>query len=750
MTTVHMIGNAHIDPVWLWRWTEGIVESLSTCRSAAHLLDRYPDFVFTRADAWVHEQIERYDPALFGRIARHVEAGRWVPVGGWYVQPDCNFPSSESFRRQISIGKRYFSDRFGIDINTGFNVDSFGHAATLPSLLAEAGYTGYVMMRPGPHEMELPGHLFKWRGPDGREVLTWRIPKSYNAQTPEKLEENIRAATEAADEKIGHVMCFYGVGDHGGGPTAELIEWIEKNRESFTDARLEFSHPARFFEAVSTAGTDSLPVVEGELQKHAIGCYSVVADMKRDVRRAETSLLRAENMRRVFGNAAGVNSDTAEGRPTVADSAVGAQNTAADSDSDVSSRIEEAWKLLLFNEFHDTLGGSSIRDAYIDARDQLGTVVNIADSATTDTCMRNLVSIEPDPLQRIVLYNSDPYDYTGPLHHEPWIHDSDVEGRLLDENGTEVTYQVVQHRAFLGEKRGIVWIDTIKGESRRILRYDPKNSPGRAESDIEAVFEADSATNVPSAALKNDAWEIRPGKGTELAVLNRQIAESDVFRIVPRITIREDSSDTWSHGIDAYSEKAVGDIEITGYEIEESGPIRGVLRVDGELGETRMSLWFRLYRGSPELELTLAITWSERFRISKLVLSFPEPFTERTDGIPGGGLQRRQDGTEYPVQNWFIGGSGENRIGVGCPDVFALDGSGNEVRCTLLRSPVYAWHKPTILSESGSYMHTDQGTHTFRFLIVPDAEPVGLDRLAKRLAQPPLGFDWTGGMEEIL
>ena len=136
---VHLIFNAHIDPIWLWPWPAGVDETLATCRTACDLLDRHPDLIFTRGEAWCYQQIENLDPPLFRRIQRHVKNGRWEIVGGWWIQPDCNLPSGFALERQIDLGKQYFRSRFGIFPHIGYNVDSFGHAATLPRYLRAAG-----------------------------------------------------------------------------------------------------------------------------------------------------------------------------------------------------------------------------------------------------------------------------------------------------------------------------------------------------------------------------------------------------------------------------------------------------------------------------------------------------------------------------------------------------------------------------------------------------------------------------------
>jgi alpha-mannosidase len=143
-----MIGNAHIDPVWLWRWQAGVDEALASSRSAADRCDEYPEFIYTRGEAWLYEQVERIDPELFARIRSLIEDGRWHVTGGQYLQPDVNLSTEMGLARQILRGQRYFHERFGVSPKVGYNVDSFGHPATLPDLLVKHGYEGYVFHRP--------------------------------------------------------------------------------------------------------------------------------------------------------------------------------------------------------------------------------------------------------------------------------------------------------------------------------------------------------------------------------------------------------------------------------------------------------------------------------------------------------------------------------------------------------------------------------------------------------------------------
>ena len=127
MKKLHLICNAHIDPVWQWTWDEGVSSAIATFKSAADLADEF-DYIFCHNEAMLYEAIEESAPELFERIKALVKAGKWKIVGGWYLQPDCNMPTGETFVRQISVGKAYFMEKFGVEPTVAYNFDAFGHS----------------------------------------------------------------------------------------------------------------------------------------------------------------------------------------------------------------------------------------------------------------------------------------------------------------------------------------------------------------------------------------------------------------------------------------------------------------------------------------------------------------------------------------------------------------------------------------------------------------------------------------------
>ena len=710
MITVHMIGNAHLDPVWLWRWQAGVGEAIATCRSAVDRMDEYSDFVFTRSDMWLHEQIEKLDPDLFERICKQVKNGRWQIVGGWYIQPDCNLPTVESFRKHISMGKAYFRDKFGVDVTVGYNVDSFGHNAMIPSFLQEAGYDSYVMMRPMAHEKELPSALFRWRSPDGAEVLVWRIPRAYTA-SQEDLTEHIKASLELADPEIGHVMCFYGVGDHGGGPTKRQIEWIIKNRNAIPNAELIFSHPRAFFDAVKPF-TERLPVVEEELQYHSIGCYTVVHEVKQNMRRAEHGLVSAE---KTIG--------------TYPEDAV----------RDDSKKIDEAWRKVLYNQFHDIYAGTSLASAYDDARDQLGSARDTADSIINDTLFRRMRRLPDDRFQRIFVFNPSDRDFKGYVQHDPWLNWGSFKGCITDEKGDSVLCQRVQHESVTRDKQRLIWYAEIPAGGERVYQL-------RADGTLP-TFESDLKHDVYN--ISNNFWQITcADDGSHLINVQRKSDGAPLFKSdAIEVASQYDHSDTWSHGISSFRERIAGKFRVRRTVVEETGPIRTAIRIDAKYRESRLTIWARLYANDPRLELRIWVNWNQHLQILKLNMPFVSLVTERLDGIPGGFVHRPQNRQEFPLMDWTLLHTEDgNSIGIVCPDCFGIDGVENLVKLTLLRSPAYAWHDPTKLESNSYYRWTDQSEHEFRFALLENAAPESLQTLALGERRPPICYDWTKGM----
>jgi alpha-mannosidase len=702
MKTIHIIPNAHIDPVWLWPWQAGLDAALATCRSACERLERHPDLTFCQGEAWVYREIQRCDPELFKRISGHIASGRWSLVGGWWIQPDCNGPSGWAMRKQIAIGLRYFQDTFQVHPRTAYNIDSFGHAATLPSLMREMRQDRYVMMRPQEHEMQLPARVFRWREKVGSpEVTVFRIAGSYNGGGDV---EHIRHCLHGLPAGLEHTMCYFGVGDHGGGPTEAQLARVRSLGGTLDGWKIEFSTPDRFFDAVAASGV-ALPVVTGELQHHAIGCFGVHREVKTGVRRAEHLLAQAEFV------------------------------AAKSPDPQDTSRMAEAWELVAFNHFHDTYGGTCIPSANEQARSQLGMAIAIADDVAQRALRRLATQIPADPRQGLLLFNASDTAFSGPVDIEPWVDWQNTSGwRLLDEQNQVVPSQQVETECQVnGLRRFHLHLDAQPGQLR-VLRLDTTGA-GAVLAPAQGLAVSASATAITAAHT-----EVVLGAKPELRL-------SQLRMPLPDLELYEDPTDTWSHGIDRYAETAVATPVWDAAVSVDAGPWLGSLVRSGTIGSSRILAEWRVHALEPFAELRLRVLWTERRRLLKLRISLPGGPLEREDGILGGALTRRNDGRELPLRDRSLFSTGQGALGVVAPDCFALDATPERARFTLLRSPAFAHHDPHP-GTSPRARFTDQGEHEFRFRFF-GGTPLDreiLDRHAAMMQRPLLFAEVTKGM----
>jgi alpha-mannosidase len=693
-TTIHIICNAHIDPVWLWTLEAGVDEVLATCAAACDLLNRNPDVVFTRGEAWAYEVIERLDPRLFQRIRRHVARGQWSVVGGWYLQPDCNLPGAEGFRKQIELGRDYFRSRFGRFPRVAYNVDSFGHTHALPDLMAEAGQTAYVMMRPQEYEKKLPARLFRWRGrPGGPAITTFRIAGAYNTSRGPSL-DHLRLSLRGLPKGIRHTMCFVGVGDHGGGPSQELVDWIRAHRDALPGARLVFSSPERFFRAVAR-DVSRLPVVTGELQHHAVGCYSVHREGKVALRRAEHALVEA-------------------GHALSLEPALKKRHAA---------RLREAWARLCFNQFHDLAGGTCLPSAYPLMRDQLGHALAVAEDACVEASRVRAGRLAPDPLQRLVVVNQSGVHFDDWIEHEPWLDWMawQPDQVLLDENDRVVPHQVL-------ETESATW-----GTSPRLLfRFASK--PGQIR-----VFRIGRGHPVQGGPIRLRASHTNGSLSARLGGVSFSL---------PTLELVEDRTDTWSHGVDRFDGRVVGRAVWGRPRQVDSGPLMAAWSADGRVGRSPASIELRAYRDEAFLEVRLKVNWIETWRLLRLRWAQPSRIRFCRDGGSAGALRRPSDGAERPVHDYTTLALENGTVAAAVfPEVFSISSHGRSLHLTLLRSAVMAHHDPHDgVKERGTV--SDRGEHRFLVRLYPSRAPgpVDLAQAAAGLHRAPRVVELTRGM----
>ena len=717
--TVHLVGHAHLDPVWLWPWQEGYQEARATFRSALDRMNEYPDFVFTCDQIVLLSWVEESDPELFAEIAARVAEGRWVHVGGWWVEPDCNMPGAESFVRQGLYGQRYLQSRFSRMATVGMNADPFGHNAMLPQILRGQGMDSYTFLRPGPHEGDLEPSTFWWEAPDGSRVLAYRIPNEYGSG-PGTVDGQLEKAIAAARQSGEMIMVFYGVGNHGGGPTRANLDSIRRFDRMGSFGRLTLSSPRDYLDAVlaQVESGRELPVRRDDLQHHAPGCYSAHSGIKAWQQRAQAAVLAAERWAVLL--------------------TVGAPRTSAAPDAYPRERLESAWKQVLFNQFHDVLPGSAIEASYDDARDQLGEAVAIAKRITTrahNVIARRIDIPYEDDSQPLVIFNPHPW----PVRTDLIMHDNARPAgvHVVDEEGAAVLAQPARSVVATGglTRRAVAFRAELPGLGYRVYRLRPGAAPRPLGSDLE----------VGPLRLANQHVEvvIDAATGWLTALRGRRSGVDVVAGATPELhtQICADPTDTWGHRVVSYAWPGVA-MAVERIRVTDSGPLRGRIRVERRWRSSTLIEEISLGADDVAVRVDATLDWREPRHLLKLRFPTSLAASQATYEIPFGTLARPVDGAEEPAQSWVdLTGVVEGApagLTVIITGKHGFDTSAGEcpsIGVTAVRSPVYSWHDPQLLDPDGIYSHQDLGIQRFSYELVPHggdwrtADPIRRARL---------------------
>jgi len=743
--TIHLLGNAHLDPVWLWRWPEGVDAMRSTCRSALDRMNETPDFRFSRGSAALYQWLEWVDPETFGEIKRRVREGKWEIVTGWWVQSDCNLPCGEAFVRQALYGKKYFRRKFGVDVRVGYNVDSFGHHAMLPQILKKCGLDYYIASRPAPHEESrpVPKPLFWWRSPDGSRVLAYFNPFGYGFRDESDVERRVLQIAEKIPPGVDVGLLPYGVGNHGGGPTRKLIKAFQRAARRKDLPEIAFSTALRFFKAAEKRG-EKIPVYQGEHQHHARGCYTTVSAIKALVRRGELALVSAEKF------------------AAIAAQWCGSRYPAA--------RLEKTWQRLLFNEFHDILPGSSTAEVCEDAVRGLRTVRLEADetsefalsaiSAHVDTTS----VVNPRHVKETAAFKSTKATHLelgdggtswllfNPCSWEvktPVAVDVDFSGpapavAVFDPSGRRIPSAVVDrcvNRLGMWPRYRTVFTAKVPPLGYALYRLLPAGRP----------LERKSSLKVGSSKMENKFLRVRfdTKTGGVASLVDKRTRAEMLSAPACVALVMDDRDDAWAHASKSFRD-LLGRFKPVSRRVALRTPLVGSVRVDYKWRSSRMRQEFTLFEDSDWVEVRVLIDWREKRQAVKLAFPVNVEAESATFEIPYGAIERPATGEEEPGLAWVdvSGRHVRTRAKLGLAVVndakYGYDVYGGEIRVTVLRSVPFSIHSPPAsFRPSRKYLWTDQGEQEFTYWLLPHAGDWRRGKLPRRAAQllnPPRPF----------
>lgn len=685
---IHMIGNTHFDPVWLWRWDEALASIRATLRSALERMKEDEDFVYSFSAPAVFRMIEETEPEMMEEIKARVKEGRWELGEGLWLQPDCESGGGEIYIREGLYAQRYFLETFGMTSDTAFNIDSFGHPATFPQILVGCGMKNYAFVRPDEAAFHLPSHYFIWRGLDGTEMTAARAFDAY----PPNLEQQTLLPMLKDEERPEHSFIVFGVTDHGGAPTKADMATIRRYR----DRGVDYSRCDAFFDALRN--TD-LPTVEGHLPVNFIGPSVNHTEIKQNSRMAEEKLLRAEAAATMAWDLCGK--------------------------SYPREKLREAWADAMFNTFHDIVGGCCIPSAYPDARNLHGRAMQTADeiahfSLQTITSNIKMPGKNPDNAWNLVLFNTNGVDGRAIVEAEaqwawefPWYRDGLV---LRAESGEEIPVQIIREECVLPGFR-----------SRMVFEVDMPAYGYRAF----ALCQKGGRPYMPEA---NDRREVSIGEYRMRAEKNGGVTlklGKKTYKGLFKPYLRRDICDTWGFNKTTYERKKEYCRLLSASVIEE-GELRVALRTVCLFGHSKIEQTFLLYRDGM-LECRYRVLFSEEGYGVKLALPSLEKSPTVTAAEPYGYTARPASFYEKPVGGFLSHGE----VGVVSGDIFAYDFDGESVGLSVLRSAIYGDLRNEPLIPRSDYTYMGQGeTHGTVRAFFDSPTPARLAREMARLMRP--------------
>jgi alpha-mannosidase len=673
MKKIHLICNAHLDPIWQWIWDEGISATIATFKSAADLAEKY-DYIFCHNEALLYEAIEKNVPKLFKQIQNLVRRGKWKISGGWYLQPDCNLPCGESFVRQIKVGQKYFQEKFGLIPTVATNYDSFGHSIGLVQILKKCGYKGYMICRPNEKQFDYPGKFFNWISPDGSSILVTRSD-SYSSPLGNAAKKIMKEAENA--ENIDYVL--WGVGNHGGGPSIKDLNDISLLK--IDNTKILHSMPENLFaDNVKNSGE-----IRSSLVTCMPGCYSSMTRIKQAYRVTENDFYATEKILAI-AELAGYKFDI--------------------------SNYEIAQKNLLLAQFHDVLPGTCTSEGENEGFELLAASHKIIKDYRTGAFLYLVMEeeIAAKGEYPVFVFNYMPYEVKTPV---------EVEFVLSDQNRGEEEY--IPEVRFGDE---IISCQLIK-ESSTI------NIDWRKRIVFEAILKPLSITRF-SVTLENQRYRDKIKK--PVAALETDLTNKLTIDKIA-LEMYDDSADPWAMNDDEL--KCVGrnpkefrlmsikeatefcktSEDMPPIHITEQGTLLTAIEAFYTEENTNAVIEYRFYKNFPFTDIKVTLEYFEKNKLIRLRIPAPQGITVGDGPYV---IEEKQKG-EITFRDWIGIRKDDN-------DVFAVINNGiyagkvesGFIYLTLLRGAGYCFHPidgRELYPQNRYLPRIESGRYVFQFRI---------------------------------
>jgi alpha-mannosidase len=677
--TITPVGHAHLDTAWLWPLSVTRKKMAHTTANQLHLIAKYPEYVFVHSQASQYEWLEKEYPVLFEKVKEAIKSGQWEPVGSMWVEADCNLTGAESLVRQFLYGRRYFRDKLGYQTEDMWLPDVFGYSAALPQILNKFNIPYFLTQKISWNQFnKFPHHTFLWQGIDGTKVWSHFPPAdTYNASgEPKEVIYSVKNYKDQA--RMDQSLYVFGFGDGGGGPTERHLEFLRRGRMAPNYPEVARKRKALDFFRDAKSKSKDLATWVGELylELHR-GTYTSQAANKKGNRETEFLMRDAELL-------ACFRDDFPKKYP--------------------QAEIEAAWKLVLLNQFHDIIPGSSVHEVYEDSDADYAKIREIGLRLITESLSR--IGSKHDTAEMkapVALFQNATVGSQGDIPwSESWTPSSlstpeeTVPVQIVDEFGERKLIFPTPHGAL-----GTVTVANLT-EDAPPTRYRLKTGGRRIENDQFSVrFDANG--NINSIRSMEDNTEfIEQGK---LGNLFQLFDDKPLF---------------WSAwDVDIFALETAHDlVKSESFEIVEKGPVRVAAQVVKRFGKSKITQ--RISLGpTPGIRFDTEIDWHEDDKMLKVAFPVNVNSPRATYEIQFGNVERSThsntswDMAQFEVcaQKWVDLSEGDQGVALLNDGKYGHDIRGNVMRLSLLRSP----KAPDPLC--------DMGVHRFTYVLLPHFGP---------------------------
>jgi alpha-mannosidase len=688
--SVNAIGHSHIDMAWMWQSHHTREKARRTFSTMLHLMRQYPEFHYVHSSPQLYQFVKQDDPELYALIKERITSGQWEVTGGWWVESDTNLAGGESLVRQVLFGKRFIRREFGLDCKVLWMPDTFGFSWVIPQLMKKSGMEYFASSSIHWSKFNrFPHDTFHWRGMDGSEVLvtfftapgeTKKNHYNYNGLANPY---DVKTAWEHYRQKDVNteLLMPFGWGDGGGGPTPEMIESIRAQADIPGIPRVQIGKVEPYFERLAERLKEKeIPVWDGELYLESLrGVYTSQARNKRLNRQSETLYHDAEWLCSL--------ADTLTGEAAYP-----------------QSELNSGWEIILHNQFHDVLPGTSIPEVFEDSRADYARVEEIG-RAVLERAQEALGGRIHTNEEAAIVFNPLAWSRDG-LIELPWS--ESLAGKTLSTgDGKLLLSQTIGSDE---QKKLLLEVGSIPSLGYRAF---PIVTPSQADVN-------DHEMTVTPTLLENRFYRLTLDTRGQIRSLFDKRNQREVLAAPGNLLqIFEDRSidgEAWEIDI-FYQDKMRQVDDLLEATVEETGLLRGVLRLIWRFANTTICQRLTIYRSSPRIDFRTELDWHEHQILLKAAFLINVRATRATYDIQFGSIERPThwntsfDAAHYenPAHKWVDLSEGNYGVALLNDCKYGYDVKDNLLRITLHRSPTEP--DPT----------ADQGWHEFTYSLLPHA-----------------------------